>query len=137
VPFGYLKDPLFLFCFTVYWLNRFLEDCGISAPIVRSYLNDLICIPFWCPIMLWANRRLGLRRHDSPPLAYEIVIPLLIVAIVFEVILPASRGWEDLTFADPNDVLSYALGAAFATIFWAWWYREQGNAVHPSDRKLA
>ena len=122
MPFRYLKDPLFLVCFTVYWLNRFLEDFGLSAPLLRSYLNDLICIPFWVPIMVWVNRKLGLREYDGPPLAYETVIPLLIWAAAFELILPSMQGWSELAFADPNDVLAYTLGAAGAKSFWRWWY---------------
>ena len=72
--------------------------------------------------MLWVNRKLSLRKYDGPPLAFEIVIPLLIWAVVFEVLLPSMRGWSELTVADPNDVLCYCLGAALATAFWTWWY---------------
>src|SRR5262245_50409749 len=95
----------------------------MSPPLLRSYLNDIICIPFWIPIMLWSLRKLGLRRHDDAPHAHEIVIPLLIWAVVFEVILPATRAWAGLAVADPNDVLCYALGGLLAGLYWTWRYR--------------
>jgi hypothetical protein len=77
--------------------------------------------------MLWANRRLGLRRHDAPPLAYEIVIPLLIWASVFELVLPTMQGWSELAYADPNDVFCYAAGGCFAAGVGNWRYHKHGN----------
>ena len=129
MAFTYLKDPLFLISFAAYWANRGLEACELSPPLARWYLNDLFCCPFWIPLMLWANRRLGLRRHDAPPLAHEIVIPLLIWASVFELVLPAMKGWSELAYADPNDVFCYAAGGCFAAWFWNWRY---GKAKHDS-----
>lgn len=123
MPFRYLSDPLFLACFFAYWVNRLLEARGMSAPVFRGYLNDLICIPFWIPILVWVQRRLRLRRHDAPPQSYEIAIPLVIWAAVFEVILPTTPTWAGLAVPDPNDVLCYALGGLVAVHFWGWWYR--------------
>jgi len=134
VAFGYLKDPLFLVCFAAYWVNWSLEGYGVRVPLLRSYLNDLICIPFWIPIMLWVNRKLGLRRHDAPPLGHEIVIPMLLWAVVFEVVLPATHGWAGLAFADPYDVLCYALGACAGALFWAWWYGREGRPARQDSR---
>jgi hypothetical protein len=127
--FGYLRDRLFVACFSAYWVNRCLESCGWSTPILRAYLNDVICIPFWIPIMVWIHRRLGLRRHDDPPHGIEVVIPLLLWAVVFEVLLPATRIWSGIAVPDPNDVLCYALGALVAVRFWDWWYRRCAPSV--------
>jgi hypothetical protein len=79
--------------------------------------------------MLWANRKLGLRRHDAPPQGYEIVIPLLIWAIVFELVLPATRGWSRLAIADPIDVLCYAAGGCLSALFWTWRYGNVAASV--------
>jgi hypothetical protein len=129
LAFRYLKDPLFLACFSAYWLHRILSSCGMSTPLLRSYLNDAICIPFWIPIVLWVQRRLGVRRHDGPPQGHEVVIPLLILALVFEVILPATRAWSGLAAADPNDVLCYAAGGLGAAYFWTSWYGDLERRV--------
>ena len=129
MAFGYLKDPLFLLCFTAYWVNRCLEARDLSPSVLRSYLNDLICIPFWIPIILWISRRLRLRQHDGPPQGSEVVIPMLIWAVVFELVLPATRGWSHLAHADPYDVLCYALGACLAVLVWKWRY---GSSSEPA-----
>ncbi len=121
--FRYLKDPLFLACFSAYFLHRCLRSYGFSTPFLRAHLNDLICIPFWVPIMLWAHRRLGLRRHDGPPEGFEIVIPLLIWSFLFEVLIPARREWSIPAVADPYDVLSYCVGALAAAVLWRAYYR--------------
>ena len=123
MAFGYLRDPLFVVCVLAYGANRLLEDGGMSPPMFRSYLNDVICIPFWIPMMLWAERKLGLRPHDDPPHAYEIIIPLLLWAAAFEIILPTTQAWAGLAVPDPNDVLCYAGGAFIASQFWHWRYR--------------
>ena len=135
--FAYLRDPLFLACVCAYWVNRFLKGHGISPSLFQCYLNDLICIPFWIPVMLWVARRVGLRQHDDPPYAYEIVIPLVIWAVVFEVALPLTPPWPGLAVADPNDVLCYALGGFAADRYWAWRYGrcdERSRVRGPSDK---
>jgi hypothetical protein len=125
VAFRYLKDPLFLVCFSAYCVHRVLKTHDLSTPLLCSYLNDVICIPFWIPIMLWGERKLGFRQHDDPPSALEIVIPLVIWAIVFEVVLPSTDTFAGLAVPDPNDVLCYALGGFVAARFWQWWYRRR------------
>lgn len=88
----------------------------------QSYLNDVICIPFWVPIMLFAMRKVRLRRNDSPPASYEILIPLLVWSYYFECVAPYSASFRGLTFGDPLDILSYSAGALLAAVFWRWWY---------------
>ena len=123
VPFAYLRDPLFLLCLGIYFAHRWAVSQGLSTPWLRSYVNDLICLPFWVPMMLWLQRVWGLRNHDDPPQPTELVIPLLIWATVFEVMLPSTRTWSGLAFPDPADVLCYALGGLVSVLFWNWWYR--------------
>jgi hypothetical protein len=125
MPFAYLRDPLFLVCFATYWAHRWLAARGISTPLLGAHLNDLICIPFWVPIMLWIERRLGLRRHDHPPRAVEVVIPLVILAAAFEVVIPSHPQWQVPTVADPKDVLAYSLGSLVAVAIWKWYYRDR------------
>ena len=125
MAFRYLRDPLFLVCFSAYWVHRILRILELSTPLLRGYLNDVICIPFWLPIMLWAERRLGLRQHDDPPHTFEIVIPLVIWTVVFEVVLPTTETFTGLAVPDPNDVLCYALGGFVSAQFWQWWYRRR------------
>ncbi len=123
MSFAYLKDPLFLACFGAYWINRALESCDLGTPFFSCYLNDIVCVPFWVPIMLWVNRKLRLRHDDGPPASVEILIPLLIWCAAFEVVIPIWFGSVVTTVADPADVLCYCAGALAATVFWRWYYR--------------
>src|SRR5690242_306095 len=90
--FRYLRDPLFLFCVVLYFVNRlllkpFLHD-GFVGAFLHDSLNDVICIPFWVPIMVWMMRKVKLRTSDAVPQGAEILIPLLLWSWFFELILP-------------------------------------------------
>lgn len=122
MPFLYLRDPLFLFCLTTYVLNRVVLKAIWREGFVHEHLNDLICIPFWVPIMLFVQKKLGLRAGDASPRPRELVIPLIVWSWMFEVFLPQTSFLGGRFVADHVDVLFYALGALAAAIFWRWWY---------------
>ena len=122
MPFLYLRDPLFLVCVATYFVNRLVLKKIWTSGFVHEHLNDLICIPFWVPIMLFAQRRLGLRDQDGRPSASELVIPLVIWSWMFEIILPRTEFFGNWCVADYLDVMYYALGALLAALFWRWWY---------------
>ncbi len=122
-PFRYLRDPLFLACVGLYFMNRFVFKRIWTGGFVHEHFNDLICIPFWVPIMLWAQHRLGLRPQAGPPMGVELLVPLLVWSWVFELILPATGILGAYCVSDYRDITWYALGTLFASIFWRWWYR--------------
>ncbi|MCU0705338.1 MAG: hypothetical protein MUF18_15305 [Fimbriiglobus sp.] len=130
MPFRYLRDPLFLACVGVYLVNRLVLKRVWEMGFFHESLNDLICLPFWVPVMLWVMRKVKLRRHDGPPEVMEVVIPLVVWAWVFEVILPATDWFGRYCVADERDILWYAVGAAGGWAWWRWWYgEEQANGV--------
>ena len=120
--FLYLRDPLFLLCVVTYFVNRLVLKSIWKEGFVHEHLNDLICVPFWVPIMLFAQRRLGLRDSDCRPRPGELIIPLIIWSWVFEIILPQTNGLGDRFVADHLDILYYSLGALLAGLFWRWFY---------------
>jgi hypothetical protein len=65
-------------------------------------------------LVLWLQRKLGLRRHDLPPTIGEIVCHLLLWSVLFEVIGPRVLH----VTGDPLDVLVYFVGGAFAALWW-------------------
>ena len=124
--FLYLRDPLFLLCVGTYFVNRLVLKAIWKHGFVHEHLNDLICIPFWVPIMLFAQRKLGLRDDDARPQPGEIIIPLVLWSWVFEILLPATGWLGDRCVADYLDIVYYSLGALLAGLFWAWWYGRSG-----------
>lgn len=126
MPFRYLRDPLFLFCVVLYFVNRLLLKPFLHAGEVGAFLhgslNDVLCIPFWVPIMVWMMRKTRLRTHDAPPQGAEILIPLLLWAWFFELALPKMAYFHRHAVSDPNDILCYTSGALLAAIFWNYYY---------------
>lgn len=127
--FLYLKDPLFLFCFVLYFANRFIIKPYFSNDFSRDSLNNVICIPFWVPIMLFFMRKIRLRKDDIPPRGSEILIPLILWSWFFEAYLPFVPFFKHLATSDYQDILSYTIGALVAACFWRFWYREVSSQV--------
>jgi hypothetical protein len=134
--FTYLRDPLFVLCLALYALNRWVFKPLFSGGFFHCYFNDLICIPFWIPIMLFTMRKLGVRKDDAPPRASEVLVPLILWAALFELVLPHTTLFKGLTFGDHVDVFYYALGALIATIFWNRRPSAQADRSVRSDRSV-
>lgn len=121
--FRYLRDPLFVTCFVLYWLNRFIFEPVTGARFFHDHFNDLICIPFLVPMMLTCARIVGLRRHDRVPLTHEVVIPLIVWSILFEIVFPGHPYWARWVTGDPDDIVFYSIGSAAALTYWNRHYR--------------
>jgi len=113
--FSGLRDPLFLSCCALYALNRFLIKPLVADGLFHNWFNDLLLIPCALPILLAVHRALGLRRHDGPPTAVEVLSHLVGWAVLVEVI---GSGLLHRGTGDPLDVLAYATGALVATLWW-------------------
>jgi hypothetical protein len=131
--FRYLRDPAFLACLAAYLLNKLVLKSHTANAFVHGYLNDCICLPLWIPLMLAGMRLSGLRRHDLPPRAHEILIPLLLWSWVFEVALPQTALFAGIATADHLDVLSYTAGAIAGALAWRWIYRAPAGGILPSS----
>ncbi|RYG69304.1 hypothetical protein EON80_10040 [bacterium] len=131
MAFKYLRDPLFLLCLSLYFVNRWILKPLFPGGFFHNSLNDLICIPFWVPIQLWAMRQTRLRDNDDPPQCYEILIPVVVWSVVFEMVVPKTATFQRLSHADPADILAYVAGAVLASLWWRGWYdRSNGTAEH-------
>ena len=127
MPYRYLRDPLFLFCLVLYFTNRWALKPLLPNAFSQDYLNDLICIPFWVPIMVFIMRKLGLRKDDVPPRGDEILIPLILWSVIFELWLPTVGPFRELAFSDHVDILFYAIGGLLASLFWKRWYQSKSS----------
>lgn len=112
--FAYWRDPLFLAACGLYMLNRSWIKPWSHSPFLRGQFNDCLLIPCALPLVLWAQRRLDLRRHDGFPDAIEIGFHLGVWSLVCEVVGPRVMH----VTGDLKDVVAYAAGGLFA---WAWW----------------
>jgi hypothetical protein len=109
----------------LYVANRWIIKPHVAGGFFHSHFNDLICIPFLVPPMLLCARCLGLRRHDRPPDVQEIIIPLIVWSILYEIVFPQFAYWSRWTTSDHRDILFYALGALCAATFWSAYYRSE------------
>ncbi|ACB74285.1 hypothetical protein [Opitutus terrae] len=113
--FGYLLDPLCVAACVLYLLNRlWLRDYAGGA-FLQGYFNDLLLIPAGLPLILWLQRRLGLRTDDRPPRWGEIALHLAAWGIMAEAIVPHLSAHS---IADWRDLAAYSIGALFAGTWW-------------------
>ena len=121
--FGYWRDPLFLAGCALYALNRWGLKPHTHSAFLHGQFNDLLLIPCALPLVLWMQRRLGLRKHDHFPDAGEIALHVIVWSVLCEGIGPHILP----VTGDVKDVIAYALGAVLA---WAWWRRgREANLV--------
>jgi len=122
--FKYLLDPLFLLSLAIYFINKssFLEHEFWSCKFCNYYLNDLLLVPVLVPIILFFSRIFKFRNGYSPPMFLEIIVPLSIWSIAFELIGPFYFGKGT---SDPVDVFAYCLGGLTSWLIW-----NQGNLLN-------
>ena len=116
-PFRYCAEPLALASALAYAVNRLwlAPHWGAAAPFLTRYFDDVLLLPVALPLLLWLQRRTGLRPHDRPPTAGEILVAFALWALLFEGIFPRALGRG---VGDPLDVLAYAAGALVAGSVW-------------------
>jgi hypothetical protein len=112
-------DPICLLAIALFVVNRWwLKPAGVAPTFTHGYVNDLLCLPIFVPLSLLMQRWVRLRRHDRPPLAWEIVQHWIVFSVTFELIVPRLPGFRST--ADAWDVVAYLVGAAVAWIGWHW-----------------
>ena len=137
--FRYLRHPLFLSATGLYVVNRWwCRDHFELGTFLHSHLNDVLCIPIWVPVIVTLLRVLGLRDHNGAPDAGEILVPLLVWSLTFEVLLPEASSFRGVTFADPLDVVAYATGGWIGAMIWRVTYAKSTPArARPSSAVIA
>jgi hypothetical protein len=115
--FGYLRDPLCVLACGGYAFNRWLlRPLGWgTSPFMRGHFNDLLLIPAALPLLLWVQRRLGMRATDTPPTWREIALHFAVWSIAAEAIAPL---FIHRATGDWLDVAAYAIGAVASGCVW-------------------
>lgn len=130
-PFRYCADPVFLFAGCAYVANRLwlAPTWGSVEPFLTRYVGDVLLIPSALPLLLWLQRRVGLRAHDLPPTHREILGLLVLWSFLFEWAFPRVLGRGT---SDPFDVIAYAAGALIAACVWHRRSALDPQRVHPT-----
>ncbi len=113
--FQYLADPTWLGACLLYALNRGWWRHVCPTPFFTGQFDDLLLIPCALPVLLWLQRRLGLRTHDRFPEPGEIAFHLLVWSVIAEVVGPRVFPWA---VGDVLDVAAYAAGGLLAGLWW-------------------
>ena len=125
--FRYCLDPLFLTVTALYLINRFAIKPNVplsTTTFFAWYLNDLLCIPFCLPPVLYFYQRIGLRKPSRFPTAFEIIFHLVVWSVTFEWIAPRYFHRQFPTaVSDPWDVVCYTVGALISGAVWGSWRR--------------
>jgi hypothetical protein len=113
--FGYLRDPLCLVACALYVFNRVWWRGDFGGVFLTGYFNDLLLIPAALPLVLWLQRRLGVRAGDAPPRWREIALHLAVWSVTAEGIMPQ---FTARATGDWHDVVAYTAGAIVAGCWW-------------------
>lgn len=127
--FGYARDPLCWVACGFYAANRWGLPNVLKNAFLRHHFNDLLFVPAALPLLLWVQRRLGLRTADRFPDWREVVLHWLVWSLAAEVVGP--RLFPRAT-GDVWDVVAYAVGAAVAAAIW----HLAGRAKTPAPGEL-
>lgn len=129
-PFRYLRDPLFGVAVLLYVANNLLAKPVFAdrAAFVHCYFGDVLCLPVCVPVTLWLQRRLGLRDHDRPPGARELLLLWGWWSCCFEWIGPGLPLLAPGAVSDPWDALAYLGGGVLGAA--CWW---RGRGARPAE----
>ena len=115
--FRYGGDFLCTGACAAYAVNTWLLPEAWRGPFLREHFNDSLLIPAALPLVLWLQRRLGLRLSDEPPRWAEVALAVALWSVAAELVAPLL--FANAT-ADWRDAVAYAAGGAIAG---AWWRR--------------
>ena len=113
--FAYARDPLCLAACAIYVVNRVWLRAHVGGPFLTGQCNDLLLIPAALPLVLWIQRRLGLRPDDRPPAWREIGVHLAAWTLAAEVVMPQ---FTARATADWRDAIAYGAGALVSGVWW-------------------
>src|SRR5437867_2312156 len=103
----------------------------VGGALVHDYLNDLLCLPLFLPIILRVQRLLRIRRHDLPPTIFEALHNWVVFSIIYELVLPRLSMFRSV--ADGWDVVAYLVGGVFAYAYWQSPYPSLSRRIGPEE----
>lgn len=113
--FRYGLDPLCLVAMVTYAFGRWGLRSWIGSGFWHDQFTDLLLVPAALPLVLWLQRRVGLRLHDAPPTWREVGLHLAVWSLAAEIVAPPLFSGST---GDWRDLVAYGAGATLAG---AWW----------------
>ena len=110
VSFFTFRNWGFLLAAGLFGVHYGLEKAGLSYPLLRYYLNDLLCMPLVLGLTLFLQRNFILRDPNHVFTKYQVGIAVVYYAVGFEGVLPL---FMSRYTADGLDVVMYGLGGLF------------------------
>ena len=133
--FGYWRDPIFLFSFATYVINRELIKPNLHhySPLFHGHLNDSLTVPVALPIYLLVYRWIGLRPDDEPPRWWEVALHVAVWCVFFKWFGPLKM---HVGVYDPLDFWSIGIGGVVAWLLWprAWILRMRSQYATAHNR---
>jgi hypothetical protein len=118
-PFRYLADPLCIASLILYAANRFyLKPNHIGGWFTHGYLNGVLCLPLFVPIILYIQHLTGVRPHYRFPRLWEILQIFAVFTVVFQWWVPKFPR-VFVSAHDPYDILAYFAGGILAWLIWS------------------
>lgn len=103
------KNPFFLTCCILFWINQFLERVlEIYIPYMHAYLDDLLAMPVVLGITLQVFRWIHPLKNTFRFTILQVVVGWAYFSFLFEYVLPK---FSEVYTTDILDVLCYALGS--------------------------
>lgn len=113
--FRYGRDGLCLLACGLYALNVLWLRSHLGGPFLHGYFNDLLLIPAALPLVLWVQRRLGVRGTDMVPRWSEIALHVAAWSVMAEAVMPQVLARAT---GDWRDVFAYTAGGVAAGCWW-------------------
>lgn len=111
-----MRDPVFVVALLLCLTTRFALKPLIDHWFVHEYLNDMLCLPLFLPVILQVQAWLRIRPREAMPTLLEVLHNGIVFTAVFELLLPRLTMFDSV--ADPWDAVAYLAGGFVAYAFW-------------------
>jgi hypothetical protein len=120
-----MADWLFLVSVLLYLVNRFwIKKTAFGhRGFFHDYLNDVLLIPFFLPMVLLVQKKARLRGHDLPPTAFEVASHVVLWSVYFQYVFVHFHYLYRHSTADPWNMAAYAVGGVASLVIWNLSYR--------------
>lgn len=132
--FRYLADPICIASLIVYTANRYiLKPNHIGGWFTHGYLNDVLCLPLFVPIILYIQHLAGVRPHSYFPRWWEILQNFAVFTFVYHWVIPRYPR-TFISAHDPYDILAYFAGGLIAWVVWSCSHTRTPSSIHTQDK---